>query len=160
MLVSYFSWGGNTRRIAEEINSRVGGDIFEIAPAKPYSSDYDKCVDESHAEKRSLAKVELKELVDKSQMAKHKVVFVGYPNWLQSIPRPVATFLEAYDWSGKVVMPFCSHGGGRLGQTHCEIVKLCAKAKIASPLVVLKGGGDNLGEALDEWLAGGQFAED
>jgi flavodoxin len=153
MLVAYFSWGGNTRRVAEVIHGKVGGEIFEIAPLKPYSEDYDKCLAEANQEKRSRAKIELKAAISPEEMRKHKVVFVGYPNWLQAIPRPVGTFLEAFDWTGKIIMPFCTHGGGRLGQTEAELSKLCPKAKIVRSLAVFKDGGEALSDELDEWLS-------
>jgi flavodoxin len=152
MLVAYFSWGGNVRRIAEELHGRVGGEIFEIVPVRPYSSDYDECVGEAEAERRAGVRVELKALLDAETMLRHRTVFVGYPNWLQGIPRPVGAFLEAYDWTGKIVMPFCSHGGGRLGQTEAQLARLCPKAKILKSLAVFKNGGGSLSDEIDDWL--------
>jgi flavodoxin len=138
--------------VAQTLHEKVGGDLFEIAPARPYSEDYDACVGEAAAEKRSKAKVELRAVLDQGDMSRHKVVFVGYPNWLQAVPRPVGTFLESYDWAGKTVMPFCTHGGGRLGQTPAELARLCRGAVIEDPLAVFKSGGGALAAEIDAWL--------
>jgi flavodoxin len=154
MLIAYFSWSGNVKLIAEKIHGLVGGDVFEITPVAPYSRDYRECLVEANAHRKANAEIELASMVPAEAMAKHKVVFVGYPNWLQALPMPVVSFLKACDWTGKMIMPFCSHGGGRLGQSEAELAKLCPKAKIARAISVFKGGGDTLGEYLNDWLGG------
>jgi flavodoxin len=80
------------------------------------------------------------------------VIFIGYPNWWASIPMPVATFLESYDFSGKTVVPFCSHGGGRLGQSVAAIAKLCPKSTILDALSVHYSGGSSLKSDITDWL--------
>ena len=152
MLVAYFSWGGDTRRVAELIQKKAGGDLFEIEPAKPYSSDYDECLKEANAEKKAKAKVELGRLLDPQAMAQHQTVVVGCPNWLQSIPRPVASFLSSYEWAGKKVLLYCCHGGGGVGQMEAEVAKLCSGAKMAGTIALFKGGGETLEAELGAWL--------
>ena len=56
-LVAYFSASGTTKRAAEALASATGADIYEIRPAVPYTSDYQKLVDEEegkmHQESRN-----------------------------------------------------------------------------------------------------------
>ena len=76
----------------------------------------------------------------------------GYPNWWASIPMPIATFLENYDLSGKTIIPFCSHGGGRFGQSLTAIVKLAPSSKMGTPLSIHYGGGSSMPSDVSEWL--------
>jgi flavodoxin len=148
ILVAYFSWSGNTRGIAREIHQKTGGDIFEIELVKPYSKDYNTVLDEAQRDQRAGARPELKTHVQ--NMEQYDVVFIGYPNWWASIPMPIASFLEEYDFSGKKIVPFCSHGGGRLGQSVSAITKLCSQSTI---LEALSSGGSSLGSDIDAWLS-------
>ncbi|MDR3204689.1 MAG: flavodoxin [Deltaproteobacteria bacterium] len=150
ILVAYFSWSGNTRGIAKEIQKKTGGDIFEIEPVKAYSKNYNECLDQAQKDQRLQARPELKNLVD--DISKYDVIFLGYPNWWASIPMPIASFLEGYDLSGKTIVPFCSHGGGRLGQSVSAIAKLAPRSTILDGLSVHYDGGSSLGNDIDSWL--------
>lgn len=57
-------------------------------------------------------------------MEQYDTIILGHPNWWASIPMPVASFLEECDFTGKTIVPFCSHGGGRFGQSLTAITKL------------------------------------
>ncbi|MDR2386415.1 MAG: flavodoxin [Deltaproteobacteria bacterium] len=149
-LVAYFSWSGNTRSIARLIHEQTGGDIFEIVPAKAYSSDYDTFVKEALGEQRSEARPALKDQVQ--NMAQYEVIYIGYPIWESSIPMPMATFLESYDFSGKTLIPFCSHSGGGMGQSLAAIAKLSPNAKILEALSLHYGGGSSIKSQITAWL--------
>ena len=82
----------------------------------------------------------------------YDTIFVGYPNWWASIPMPIATFLESYDFSGKTIIPFCSHGGGRFGQSLTAIAKLAPDSVIGEGLSVHYSGGSTLDDDISEWL--------
>ena len=82
----------------------------------------------------------------------YDVILLGYPNWWASIPMPIATFLESYDFSGKTILPFCSHGGGRFGQSLTAIAKLAPQAVIAPGLSVHYSGGSGLPDDVRAWL--------
>lgn len=150
ILIAYFSWSGNTRGIAEELHKKVGGDLFEIVPAKAYSRDYNTCLDEAQRDREKQARPALKNNV--ADMKQYDVVFIGYPNWWASIPMPVATFLEKNDLSGKTIAPFCSHGGGRFGQSLTAIAKLSPKSTITEGLSVHYSGGSDLSNDMSAWL--------
>ncbi len=150
MLIAYFSWGGNTRGIAEEIQSQTGADLFEITPVVPYSRDYNTVLMEAQEDQHRQARPELSEHV--ADMDGYDIILLGYPNWWASIPMPIASFLEEYDFSGKTILPFCSHGGGRFGQSLTAIAKLAPDAAIGEGLSVHYSGGSALPGDVAEWL--------
>ena len=88
------------------------------------------------------------------------VILLGYPNWWASVPAPVASFLESYDFSGRTIIPFCSHGGGRLGQSVTAIGKLAPNAVIGTPLSVHYGGGSFMPADVAAWLAKNELNEE
>lgn len=69
-------------------------------------------------------------------LASYDVIFVGYPNWWGTMPMPVFTFLEEYDFVGKTIIPFCTHEGSGLGKSEKDIARLCSKAKVLKGLAV------------------------
>jgi flavodoxin len=150
ILVAYFSWGGNTRGIARQIHQRVGGDLFEIELVRPYSSNYNTCLDETLRDQRANARPALKTHV--SNIAQYDVIMLGYPNWWASIPAPIASFLDEYDLAGKTIIPFCSHGGGRFGQSLTAIAKLEPGARIGDALSVHYSGGSSLANDITAWI--------
>ena len=79
-------------------------------------------------------------------MDDYDTILLGYPNWWASIPMPIASFLEEYDFSGKRIIPFCSHGGGRFGQSLTAIAKLAPDADMGEGLSVHYSGGSTLSE--------------
>ncbi len=150
ILIAYFSWSGNTQGIAEEIRKQTAADIFEIEPEPSYSSNYNTVLKEAQRDQRRRARPKIRNHV--KNFAQYDVIMLGYPNWWASIPMPVASFLEEYDFSGKIIMPFCSHGGGRFGQTLTAIAKLVPNAKITQGLSVHYSGGANLTRDIARWL--------
>lgn len=103
---------GNTAVVAGFIRDAVGGDLFSIQVAEPYSPDYDKCLDQAAEEKARNSRPALANRVE--DMNKCDIVFLGYPNWWYSVPMAVLSFAESYDFSGKTIIPFCCHGTGGL----------------------------------------------
>lgn len=152
ILIAYFSWGGNTKGIAEEIQNQTGADLFEITMVNPYSNDYNTVLDEAQRDQNEQARPELASHVE--NMEQYDTVILGYPNWWASIPMPVASFLEEYDFSGKTIIPFCSHGGGRFGQSLTAISKLAPDAAMGEALSIHYSGGSGMPDDVSEWLAG------
>lgn len=150
ILIAYFSWGGNTKGVAEEIQRQTGADLFEITLVNPYSSDYNTVLDEAQRDQNAQARPELAGHVD--NMDEYDTVMIGYPNWWASIPMPIASFLEEYDFSGKTIIPFCSHGGGRFGQSLTAIAKLAPNAAMGESLSIHYSGGSELSSDVTDWL--------
>ena len=149
-LIAYFSWGGNTRGVAEEIQRQTGFDLLEITCVTPYSDDYDEVLEQAQADQNVQARPELATHIE--NMAQYDTIILGYPNWWASIPMPVASFLEEYDFAGKTILPFCSHGGGRFGQSLTAIAKLVPNATLLEGLAVSYSGGNGLENDVAVWL--------
>lgn len=156
MLIAYFSWSGNTKGIAEQLAEKTGADLFEIQLVSPYSTDYNTVLDQAQRDQNEQARPELSVHVE--NMDEYDTILLGYPNWWASIPMPIASFLEEYDFSGKTIIPFCSHGGGRFGQSLSAIAKLAPNATIGEGLSVHYSGGASLESDIDAWLEINQIA--
>lgn len=149
-MIAYFSWGGNTKGIAEEIQRQTGADLFEITLVNPYSSDYNTVLDQAQRDQDEQSRPELASHVE--NMGQYDTIILGYPNWWASIPMPVASFLEEYDFSGKTIIPFCSYGGGRFGQSLTAITKLVPDAAMGEALSVHYSGDSGLSSDIADWL--------
>lgn len=125
VLVAYFSWSGNTREIANQIKDLTGADLFEIETVKPYSTNYNKCVEEAKVEKADNARPAIKGKVE--SMDEYDIVFIGYPNWWGTMPMAILTFIESYDFKGKILVPFCTHGVGGAQQCFKDFIKHTSK---------------------------------
>lgn len=123
--------------------------------ATPYSTDYNTVLDQAQRDQNEQARPELSTHVE--NMKKYDTIILGYPNWWASIPMPIASFLEEYDFSGKTIIPFCSHGGGRFGQSLTAITKLVPDAALGDGLAVSYSGGSTLAQNVTEWLATNQI---
>ncbi|WP_199172669.1 flavodoxin [Petrotoga sp. 9PWA.NaAc.5.4] len=150
ILIAYFSWDGNTKTIAEKIQSQKGGDLFEVRTAKPYSSNYQTVLREAKREQQEGMKPEL--ITHVENMDEYDIIILGYPNWWGTIPMPIVSFLEEYDFSGKTILPFCSHGGGELGRSVSDITKLVPNAKVGRGLPIYYSGGSDLDSKIKKWL--------
>ncbi|MDE6745045.1 MAG: NAD(P)H-dependent oxidoreductase [Oscillospiraceae bacterium] len=106
---------GNTHIIADMIAEEMNADTFEIVRVTPYPEAYRDCTDEAQEEKTANARPELTAAVE--NFDDYDIIFLGYPNWWGDMPMPVYTFIESYDFSGKTVIPFCTHAGSGLSGT-------------------------------------------
>lgn len=150
ILIAYFSWSGNTENAAQVIQEQTGADIIELNPAEPYSSNYSEVLDQAQKDMNADARPELANHVE--NMEQYDTILLGYPNWWATIPMPVATFIEEYDFSGKTIIPFCSHGGGGFGQSITDISKLAPNSRIGEGLSIHYSGGTSLENDITTWL--------
>jgi flavodoxin len=134
ILVAYFSWGGNTGEIAQQIHQRVGGDIFEIVTVNKYPTEYTPCGQVAKREQQQNARPTLTSEV--TNMASYDTVFIGYPCWWGTMPMALFTFLEKYNFSGKTVVPFTTHEGSGFGSSIQDIKKLCPRSNILDGFAV------------------------
>ena len=98
---------GNTKICAELLKESLDADVFEIEMKAPYSDNYRECVAQAREDLQKNHLPELKTMPE--SIADYDVVILGYPNYCSTIPMPVATFLDAYDFSGKKILPFCTN---------------------------------------------------
>ncbi len=132
ILVAYFSASGTTALTAETLAKTVGADLYEIRPAVPYTD-----ADLNWMDKKSRSSVEMNDrsgrpaLADTdANIAAYDVVFVGFPIWWYVAPTIINTFLESYDFSGKIIIPFATSGGSGMGKTNEGLEKSCPGAKL------------------------------
>jgi len=150
ILVAYFSYSGNTREIANQIHKNAGGDIFEIQSVKLYPDDYDAVVQQAKQELKSGHKPALKTKVE--NINPYDLVFIGYPNWCSTVPAPVRVFLSEYDFSGKTIIPFCTHEGSGLGRSTMDISKLCPKSTLLEGVAIRGRDVKTAQNKVSEWL--------
>ena len=121
VLVVYYSASGNTKRVAEDIAETAGGDLFEITPAEPYTSDdlnwtnSDSRVSREHDDE-SLRDVPLT-TTEVENWDDYDTVFIGYPIWWGIAAWPVDTFVKNNDFTGKTVIPFATSSSSGMGQS-------------------------------------------
>lgn len=126
VLVAYFSATGTTRKVAQEIASALGADIYEIVPEVPYTA-----ADLNYNDNKSRSTVEMN---DKSarpaisgsveNMDQYSIILLGYPIWWYDAPRIISTFVESYDFSGKTIVPFCTSGSSGISSSEANLEKL------------------------------------
>jgi len=128
VLVAYFSATGTTKGIAQQLAEVAGADLHEIKPEQPYTE-----TDLDWHDKQSRSSVEMQDkhsrpaITAKLQSMKdYDVVYVGFPIWWYTCPTIINTFMEAYDFQGKTIIPFATSGGS-------SIKKACADLKAAYP---------------------------
>ncbi len=110
MLVTYFSWSGSTKNLAEEIQRQTNADIYRIEPLVPYTDDYQELAYQiSNKEKEENARPALKDTL--STLNDYDIIFVGCPVWWFDAPMIIHSFLECkdYNFAGKTVVPFCTY---------------------------------------------------
>ena len=150
VLITYFSWSGNTEQVAQIIQQETGGDLFEIAPATAYTDDYNELLDIAQQEQSDDARPELAGQVENWEQ--YDTIFVGYPNWWSDAPMAVYTFVESYDWSGKTLVPFNTSASGGFGRSLSGLEESASGATILDGLSFTER---TLGDAQSEvttWL--------
>ena len=154
-LVAYFSASGVTKKLAERLAGAIGADVFEIVPEKIYTE-----ADLNWMNKNSRSSVEMN---DKScrpaiaskvdDMSQYDVVFVGFPVWWYREPSIIDTFAEAYDFSGKTIVPFATSGSSGIGESGKNIGELAKDAHVfAGSRFAANADADELKAWAEEYL--------
>lgn len=142
---------GNTKIAAEYIQQTVGGNLFEIKSARDYPEAYDVCT--------AVAKEELynKERVPVHSygvnLQEYQVIFLGYPNWWGTMLMVLFTFLEHYELTGKVLIPFCTNEGSGMGRSISDLKSLCPGAVIDKGLSIHGSDVSDLKDKITSWAA-------
>lgn len=124
ILAVYFSWGGTTKRVAEEIVSLTKADIFRIEPVTPYPTEYTPCTEVAKVEVDEGIRPNLKSVV--KDLDQYDTIFVGCPVWWHTAPMVIWSFLESqnYNFKGKTIIPFCTYAATYRDETLAKIVAL------------------------------------
>lgn len=165
VLVAYFSLAdeqyevgviekGNTQIIAEIIAEQTGADTFSIESTVAYPTTYDGLLEVSREEESNPPEI----AGTVKNMDNYNVIFIGYPIWWGDLPTIVKVFLESYDFSGKTVIPFCTHAGSGLSGTQKAVENLCEGAIVEDGLAVRGRTAQNeyasAESAVTDWLRG------
>lgn len=128
ILIAYYSFSKNTENLALEIALQTGGELREIVPERAYSFGYNTATKEARAE---VSRGFCPKLISGGKpIDAYDTVFIGSPNWFKLIAPPVLSFLRMHDFTGKTVVPFCTHGGGGFGEIERRIAQECPGAKL------------------------------
>jgi len=151
-LVAYFSAGGTTARVANELAQAAGADLYEIKPAVPYTKD-----DLNWMDKKSRSSVEMSDKSGRpaiadtdAEISQYDTVFLGFPIWWYIAPTIVNSFLESYDFSGKRIILFATSGGSGFGKTAAGL-----KGSVAADTAIVEGkilNGANSVDSLRKWV--------
>lgn len=141
---------GNTEVVAKMIQEMAGGDLFPIETVKAYPGDYMETTEVAKQELRTNARPKLTR--HRESVASYNMIFLGYPNWWNTMPMPVFTFLEEYDFSGKTIAPFCTNEGSGLGRSVADIKTLCPHSTVLDGLAIRGGEVKTAQNELSGWL--------
>ena len=134
ILVAYFSASGVTKGVAERLSKATGGDLFEIVPKQIYTN-----ADLNWMDRNSRSSVEMRDRSSRPEIAskvedmgKYEYVFVGFPIWWYREPSIIDTFLQQYDFSGKIIIPFATSGSSGIGEAPESMQKIVKNARVLS----------------------------
>ena len=118
VLVAYFTATGVTARVAQKLADGIGADLYNICPAVAYST---RDLDWTNSQSRSSVEMNDKSFRPKmsdrwAPVASADVIFLGFPVWWYREPSVIDSFLEAYDFTGKKIIPFATSGGSEIGE--------------------------------------------
>ena len=131
--------------------SAGGGDLFHLEPAKD-TGGYSECTEVAKHEHRMNVRPTLKKMPE--SISEYNFIFLGFPIWWGTMPMPVWTFLESYDFSGKYIYPFCTHEGSLMGHSETDLKRLCPRSEILRALPIRGNDVDNAEAYVASWLRG------
>ncbi len=153
---NYFNGGiknlevGNTEVVANIIHNLIGGDMFHIETLEKYPEDYDETTEVAKKELHSNARPKLKAKVN--DFDSYDTIILGYPNWWNTMPMAVWTFLESYDFSNKTIIPFCTNEGSGMGASENDIKKLAPNVNLLKGLSIIGSRCAQSKEIVSKWL--------
>lgn len=141
---------GNTEICVNLILEFLEADTYKIEMEDPYSDNYQECTAQAKQDLVLKRRPKLTSLPE--NIGHYDTVILGYPNYWGTLPMAVAAFLEAFDFSEKKILPFCTHEGGDMGRSEAMIKKLCPTAEVAKGKAILGSNAANAMEDLEEWI--------
>ena len=143
---------GNTQFMAMVIKENTGADIFRIEPETAYPTDHEKLVEQAQKEQNDSTRPALASQLE--NIDSYDTIFVGYPNWWGDMPMILYTFFESYDFAGKTIIPFNTHGGSGFSGTVGAIKKLEPAASVQeNGLSISRNGIQDAEPDIIAWLA-------
>jgi flavodoxin len=149
-LTVYYSYTDDTRKLANMIHEKVGGDILEIQPLELYPDDYNAVYAQGRKEVEERIKPQLNN--NFTDISEYGTIYLGSPIWFETIAPPVASFLYGQSLAGKTIIPFCTYDGLGAGQSIEEIAHLSPNARVTEGFAVKRTEVEKSREALAKWL--------
>ena len=143
---------GNTQYMAYVIQETLGADIFRIEPETPYPTDHDTLVDLAKEEQNNDARPAMAGAIE--NLGDYGTVFIGYPNWWGDMPMILYSFFDAYDFSGKTIIPFNTHGGSGFSDTLSTIRSLEPEAQVLDGLSISRNHIQDAEQEIIDWVNG------
>lgn len=141
---------GNTEKVANMIAEATGAELFKIEQQVPYAADYDTCIKQAKKDLQAKARPALVSMPD--SLDGYDEIYLGFPNYWGDMPMAVYTFLENFDWNGKIIHPFCTHEGSGLSGTERKIQAACKGAMVTSGLAIQGGSVDRSKATVEKWV--------
>lgn len=141
---------GNTEVAAGIIQELTGAKMFRIEQMQAYSRDYNECIAQAQADQKRDARPELKSYPETLEDC--DTIYLGFPNYWGTMPMAVFTFLEHFDFSGKIIKPFCTHEGSGMGSSIKDIKNLCSGAKVEEGLAIHGGSVKSSKKDIEKWI--------
>lgn len=171
VLVTYFTWPepdgtdantgasrtisngklyGNTEYVAHIISEATGGDLFAIKTERTYPTPHKALIDAAKVEAEAKQHPRLTTHID--NLKDYDIIFVGYPNWWYDMPMAIYSFFDEYDFTGKTVIPFVTHGGSRFSQSVETITEMEKGAKVVEGPSVSARSVPEAKQNIEQWL--------
>ena len=141
---------GNTEIVAGIMKDLISADTFKIEMKDPYSPVYMTCIEEAKKDLRAKARPELVSMP--KSIDEYDTVVLAYPNYWGTMPMAVYTFLEHFDFSGKMILPLCTNEGSGMGSSEREIKKTCPGADVKKGLPITGSEVANSKGSVERWL--------
>ena len=142
---------GNTEIVVNGMKELIDADTFKIEMKNPYSPVYMTCIEEAKKDLRAKARPELVSMPE--SIDEYDTVILAYPNYWGTMPMAVFTFLEAFDFTGKTILPLCTNEGSGMGSSERDIKKTCSGAEVKKGLSITGSQAANAKASVQKWLS-------
>ena len=142
---------GNTEIVANIVKDLIPADTFKIEMKEPYSPVYMTCIEEAKKNLRAKARPELVSMPE--SIGEYDTGILAYPNYWGPMPMAVFTFLEAFDFTGKTILPLCTNEGSGMGGSERDIKATCPGADVKKGLSVTGSEAANSKTSVQKWLS-------
>ena len=142
---------GNTEIVCGLMKELIDADSFKIEMKEPYSPVYMTCIEEAKKDLRAKARPELVAMPE--SIDEYDTIILAYPNYWGTMPMAVFTFLEAFDFTGKTILPLCTNEGSGMGSSERDIKRVCPGAELKKGLSITGSQAANSRGAVQQWLS-------
>ena len=141
---------GNTEIVVGLMKELIEADSFKIEMKDPYSPVYMTCIDQAKKDLRAGARPELVSMPE--NIDEYDTIVLAYPNYWGTMPMAVATFLEAFDFTGKTILPLCTNEGSGMGSSERDIKKYAPGAVLKRGLSITGSEAANAKGSVQRWF--------